>query len=211
MLSVLSVIDARRLRQLAAAGAAGLHHLLLCRRLHDVAEALDAAEHRHRRRRRRLPPMIGWAAATGSISARERHPLPDHLPVDPAALLGAGAVRREDYASAGVPMMPNVAGRGFDPPPDLRLFGASPSRSWACCPSISASPAPAYGVAALGLGLGFLGIALKGADDRPRTAQMAPAKAMFALFAALPVRHIRRSTSSTGSSQRIGRDAELRA
>ena len=36
-----------------AAGAARLHHLLLRRRLHDVAEALDAAEHRHRRRRRR--------------------------------------------------------------------------------------------------------------------------------------------------------------
>ena len=38
-----------------AAGAAGLHDLLLRRRLHDVAEALDAAEHRHRRRRRGLP------------------------------------------------------------------------------------------------------------------------------------------------------------
>ncbi len=36
-----------------AAGAARLHHLLLRRRLYDVAEALDAAEHRDRRRRRR--------------------------------------------------------------------------------------------------------------------------------------------------------------
>ena len=37
-----------------AAAPARLHHLLLRRRLHDVAEALDAAEHRHRRRRRRV-------------------------------------------------------------------------------------------------------------------------------------------------------------
>ena len=34
--------------------AARLHHLLLRRGLHDLAQALDAAEHRDRRRRRRL-------------------------------------------------------------------------------------------------------------------------------------------------------------
>ena len=45
---------ARPARELARGGAAGLHHLLLRRRLHDVAQALDAAEHRHRRRRGRL-------------------------------------------------------------------------------------------------------------------------------------------------------------
>jgi protoheme IX farnesyltransferase len=33
----------------------------------DVAEAAHAAEHRHRRRGGRVPPLIGWAAATGSV------------------------------------------------------------------------------------------------------------------------------------------------
>ena len=47
--------DARPDGQLARGRAARLHDLLLRRRLHDVAEALDAAEHRHRRRRRRVP------------------------------------------------------------------------------------------------------------------------------------------------------------
>ena len=42
-------------RQLARRRAPRLHHLLLRRDLHDAAQALDAAEHRHRRRRRRLP------------------------------------------------------------------------------------------------------------------------------------------------------------
>ena len=42
-------------RQLARRGAPGIHDLLLRRDLLDVAEALDAAEHRHRRRRRRAP------------------------------------------------------------------------------------------------------------------------------------------------------------
>jgi hypothetical protein len=32
--------------------------------LHRLAEAPHAAEYRDRRRRRRLPPVIGWAAAT---------------------------------------------------------------------------------------------------------------------------------------------------
>ncbi len=46
---------ARPRRQSAGGGDAGLHDLLLRRRLFDVAEALDAAEHRDRRRGRRLP------------------------------------------------------------------------------------------------------------------------------------------------------------
>ena len=37
-------------------GPSGVHDLLLCRRLFDVAEALDPAEHRDRRCGRGLPP-----------------------------------------------------------------------------------------------------------------------------------------------------------
>ena len=40
-----------------------------------------------------IPPVIGWAAATGIGQPGERHPVPDHLPVDAAAFLGAGAVQ----------------------------------------------------------------------------------------------------------------------
>ena len=40
--------------QLGGGGAAGAHHRLLCLRLHDLAEAPHAAEHRHRRRGRRF-------------------------------------------------------------------------------------------------------------------------------------------------------------
>ena len=53
-LAAFSVVRARPARELARGGAARLHHLLLRRRLHDVAQALDAAEHRHRRRGRRV-------------------------------------------------------------------------------------------------------------------------------------------------------------
>jgi protoheme IX farnesyltransferase len=40
-----------------------------------------------------MPPVLGWAAMTG-MWARGADPVPDHLPVDAAALLGAGAVPR---------------------------------------------------------------------------------------------------------------------
>jgi hypothetical protein len=59
-------VDAARPASTGCRRPAGLHHLLLCRRLHDVAEALDAAEHRHRRRRRRLP-------ADDRLGRRDRH------------------------------------------------------------------------------------------------------------------------------------------
>ena len=66
-------------------------NLFYVARLHALAEALDAAEHRHRRRRRR-------GAAARRLRRRDREPrpagalaLPDRLPLDAAALLGARA------------------------------------------------------------------------------------------------------------------------
>ena len=72
MLAVFSVVDARPARELARGRAARLHDLLLRRRLHDVAEALDAAEHRHRRRRRRIPAddRLGREDRSASSSSR---------------------------------------------------------------------------------------------------------------------------------------------
>ena len=41
-----------------------------------------------------FPPMIGWAAATGSLSLEPVAAVPDHLLLDAAAFLGAGALPR---------------------------------------------------------------------------------------------------------------------
>ena len=64
----------------------------LCGRLHRAAQAVHAAEHRHRRHERRNASgaRLGGGdqqCAAGSVAARA-----DHLRVDAAALLGAGAV-----------------------------------------------------------------------------------------------------------------------
>ena len=75
-----------------------------------------------------LPPVVAWAAATGSLVDRAYSPVPDHLLLDPAAFLGAGAVpqrrlrprRRADVArrrrsrrdAAADPALYRRAGRG---------------------------------------------------------------------------------------------------
>ncbi len=57
-----------------------------------------------------FPPMIGWAAVTGSIGIESIVLFLHHLHVDAAALLGARALPLRDYERAGVPMLPVVAG-----------------------------------------------------------------------------------------------------
>ena len=42
-----------------------------------------------------FPPLIGWVAATGEITAAAGAAVRDHLPVDAAAFLGAVAVRAD--------------------------------------------------------------------------------------------------------------------
>ena len=86
-------------------GARARRRPVLRRRLHRLPQALDRPEHRHRRRRRRR-------AAARRLRRREREPhaagalaVPDRLPLDAAALLGAraddqGALRRGERPDA---------------------------------------------------------------------------------------------------------------
>ena len=84
--------DARALRQRGGGGAARLHHLLLRGGLFHVAEAGDAAEHRHRRRGRRAAAGDRLGGGDGRGVGREPRHVRADLPLDPAALLGAGAL-----------------------------------------------------------------------------------------------------------------------
>ena len=92
---------------LVAAGAARLHHLLLRRRLLDLAEAV-------RRRRTsssaappgRFPPMIGWAVATGGRRAESVAMFLLIFLWTPPHFWALALFRNDDYARAGVPMLP---------------------------------------------------------------------------------------------------------
>ena len=60
-----------------------------------------------------FPPMIGWAAATGGIGARAVVLCSSSSSSGRRRISGrCRAVRTEDYARAGVPMLPVVAGDG---------------------------------------------------------------------------------------------------
>ena len=77
--------------------------------LHDVAQALDAAEHRDRRRRRRVSADDRLGGGDRLARARADRAVPHHLLLDAAAFLGAGALprrrlrprRRADAAGGG--------------------------------------------------------------------------------------------------------------
>ena len=105
VLMALSVCPPRDDGERAHRGAGAGRRALLRRRLHGLSQALDRSEHRHRRRCRSR-------AAARRLRRREREPhpagalaVPDRLPLDAAALLGAraddqGALRRREHPDA---------------------------------------------------------------------------------------------------------------
>ena len=72
-----------------------------------------------------LPPVIGWAAVTGGVSLE---PLLLFLVIfmwTPPHFWALALFTRGDYARAGMPMMPNVAGDALDAPADPCLCAAA--------------------------------------------------------------------------------------
>ena len=70
-----------------------------------------------------VPPLVGWAAATGGPRRRRALALPHRLPLDPAALLGPLPA---DQGRLRPHRRPDDAGRprrGVDAAPDPRLLG----------------------------------------------------------------------------------------
>jgi len=67
-------------------------------------------KHRHRRRRRRLPAVVGWAAVTGDIGAASLVLFALIFFWTPPHFWALSLYRAGDYAKAGVPMLPVVAG-----------------------------------------------------------------------------------------------------
>ena len=91
-LAVLAVAIMGLFVNVAGGGAAGLHHLLLCRRLYALAEAPHAAEYRDRRAGRRAAARHRLGRGDRLAVAGAAGAGGDHLHVDAAAFLGAVAV-----------------------------------------------------------------------------------------------------------------------
>jgi protoheme IX farnesyltransferase len=124
-----------------------------------------------------FPPMIGWAAATGSISLESVILFLVIFLWTPPHFWALALFKSGDYGRAGIPMMPNVAGEAST---RRQIFAYA-----AIVAVVGVLPWPlgyasaAYGIAAAALGLGFvwyaLGVLLMQPDDRA----MRPAKALF--------------------------------
>ncbi|MEA3041817.1 MAG: heme o synthase, partial [Sphingomonadales bacterium] len=126
-----------------------------------------------------FPPLIGWAAATGDASL---------LPVllflliflwTPPHFWALSLFVRSDYAAAGVPMLPVVAG----PAATRRqiLLYSLPMAAAAVAPWPLGLAGPLYGIAAAGLSLIFVAMAAQVlANKATEPAAMGPEKRLFA-------------------------------
>ena len=124
-----------------------------------------------------FPPMIGWAAATGSISLESVILFLIIFLWTPPHFWALALFKSGDYGRAGIPMMPNVAGEAstrrqiFAYALLVAVVGVLP---WAL-----GYAGAAYGIAAAALGLGFVWYAWQVLMMRDEDRVMRPAKSLF--------------------------------
>ncbi|PAQ10102.1 heme o synthase [Mesorhizobium temperatum] len=124
-----------------------------------------------------IPPVIGWAAVTGTVSLESVVLFLIIFLWTPPHFWALALFKSEDYARAGIPMMPNVAGQAstrrqiFAYALILAPVGVLP---WAL-----GFTTPAYGVLAVLLGAGFVWYAWKVLQMADDDHVMKPAKTLF--------------------------------
>jgi heme o synthase len=126
-----------------------------------------------------LPPVIGWAVVTGSVGIA---PLVLFLIVflwTPPHFWALSLYRAEDYARAGVPMLPVVAGAARTKR-EIVIYSVVLAVVAAGAPPALGFATPAYGIVAALLGAIFVWLAIRvyrmPEDDR----EMRPARQLFA-------------------------------
>ena len=139
-----------------------------------------------------FPPLIGWVAATGHISALPLLLFAIIFLWTPPHFWALSMFVRSDYAAAGIPMLPVVAGAA-DTRRQIFLYSL-PMAAAAIAPWPLRLTGPIYGVAASALSIGFVAFAATALANRAtEPAQMGPEKRLFgysvlylfALFASL--------------------------
>ena len=111
-----------------------------------------------------MPPLVGWAAATGGLTLEALYPFAIIFLWTPPHFWALALLIRDDYERTGVPMLPVVKGEADDPPPDPALLG-DPRRLHAAAGRRPACSARIYLASALLLGGGFVGLADAPARD----------------------------------------------
>jgi protoheme IX farnesyltransferase len=124
-----------------------------------------------------IPPVIGWAAVTGTVSLESLILFLIIFLWTPPHFWALALFKSEDYARAGIPMMPNVAGQAST---RRQIFAyALILAPVGVLPWVLDFTTPAYGIVSAVLGAGFVWYAWRvlGMADDDRA--MKPAKALF--------------------------------
>ncbi|MBO6719007.1 MAG: protoheme IX farnesyltransferase [Rhizobiaceae bacterium] len=139
-----------------------------------------------------FPPMIGWTAATGTIGLESAILFLIIFLWTPPHFWALALFSKSDYAKAGIPMMPNVAGEAST---RRQIFAYSLLVAvTGVLPALLGYSSLVFGVAAAALGAGFVWYAWRVLA----TAETRAAKALFgysllylfAIFALILVDHI---------------------
>ena len=125
-----------------------------------------------------LPPMIGWAAVTGGVSFESAVLFLIIFLWTPPHSWALALYRNDDYARAGVPMLPVAAGLAATQ--RQILVYSVPLAVAGVAPAFLGMASPLYGFAAGLLGAVFVGLAWNVSRMDVRDAFMGPARRLFA-------------------------------
>jgi heme o synthase len=139
-----------------------------------------------------FPPMIGWAAVTGAISLESVALFLIIFVWTPPHFWALALCRTDDYAKAGVPMLPVVAGQAETRRQILIYTSLLVPLSFA--PLVLGMAGIAYGAAAAAMGAGFLLLAVRVLRERGGHAARLMFRFsilyLFVLFAALIIERV---------------------
>ena len=125
-----------------------------------------------------FPPMVGWAAATGSIGLESVILFLIIFLWTPPHFWALALFKAGDYGRAGIPMMPNVAGAAST---RRQIFAyALIVAPVAVLPALLGYVSPVYGVLSGALGVGFVWYAWQVLRMDDSDTVMKPAKKLFA-------------------------------
>lgn len=117
-----------------------------------------------------VPPLVGWAAATGGLTLDALYPFAIVFLWTPPHFWALSLLIKDDYARTGVPMLPVV--RGEEATRRQIVVYAVILVALTIMPVLTGLFGAIYLVAALGLGLGFLGLAVRLAVSPSRPAAL---------------------------------------
>jgi protoheme IX farnesyltransferase len=124
-----------------------------------------------------LPPVIGWAAVTGSVTTESLVLFLITFLWTPAHFWALALFRSGDYGAAGIPMLPNVAGEAATKR-QIVLYSVLVAIA-GVLPAVLGFASPAFGVVAALLGAAFVWKAFAALAMPEGDSEMKPAKSLF--------------------------------